>query len=405
METLFHQSQHLISKTGDTFHRNLYYYIDWNCRLIEIFGARGVGKTTLMLQKAKEFRKKGAEKVLYTSLDDPYFFNHSILEIADDFQKFGGVFLFLDEVHKYPSKHPGYDWSAEIKVIFDKFPELKIIYSGSSVLQLFKGHGDLSRRKCSYNLPGLSFREYIKWNTGQNFNTFTLRQILEKHVQISGEITEAIKIIPLFNDYLRQGYYPYYHEAPEQFYIRLRDTVNVILEQDLNSVAAFAYENQLRLKKLLGVLCESAPFTPNLTSLRSDLYISDHRTLLNYLNTLEKAELLSTLDKQSSGIKRMHKPSKIYLNNTNLAYCLSMKEPNKGMLRETFFFNQVSLFHQLTFPKQGDFLVDNDYTFEIGGKNKSKNQIKDIPRSILALDDIETGFGNKVPLWLFGFLY
>ena len=405
METLFEQSRHVISKTTEVFHRNLYYYIDWNCRLIEIFGARGVGKTTLMLQKAKELSKKGAEKVLYTSLDDPFFFNHSILEIADDFQKYGGAFLFLDEVHKYPSKHPGYDWSAEIKVIYDKFPGLKIIYSGSSVLQLFKGHGDLSRRKCSYNLPGLSLREYINWNTNKKFNTFTLQQIIEKHIQISGEITEEIKILPLFNNYLRQGYYPYYYEAPDQFCIRLRDTVNVILEQDLHSVAAFAYENQVKLKKLLGVLCESAPFTPNLTNLRSELYISDHRTLLNYLHTLEKAELLSTLEKQATGMKRMHKPSKIYLNNTNLSHCLSIERPNKGTLRETFFFNQLRLFHRINFPKQGDFIVDDSLTFEIGGKNKSKYQIKDIPNSILALDDIETGFGNKVPLWLFGFLY
>jgi predicted AAA+ superfamily ATPase len=405
MESLFEYSQQRINRINTDFFRSIFNTIDWGCRLIEIRGARGVGKTTLMLQKAFQLSNKNTPKVLYASLDDPFFYNHTILEVAEYFTKFGGLYLFLDEVHKYPSKFPKHDWSAEIKVIYDRFPDLQIVYSGSSVLQLFKGHGDLSRRKCSYNLSGLSFREFINWKNQKDYPVYTLSQLLDNHSDIASTITNEIKIIPLFIDYLNHGYYPYYKEAPEQFCNRLKDTINVILEQDLPTVASFSHENHVKLKKLLAVLAESVPFTPNLTNLRSELFITDQRTLLSYLDALEKAELLCTLDKEAKGMKKMHKPSKIYLNNTNLLHCLFFDKPNIGTKRETFFYNQIRSVHRVNYPENGDFLVDSKYTFEIGGKNKSSMQIQNIVNSYLAIDDIEIGFGNKIPLWLFGFLY
>jgi len=405
METLFEQSQQRIKRVKSDFFRSIFYTIDWNCRLIEIKGPRGVGKTTLMLQQAQKLSKTSSSAVLYVSLDDPYFYNHTIIDTADYFIKFGGLYLFLDEVHKYPSKFPKHDWSTEIKVIYDRYPDLQVIYSGSSVLQLFKGHGDLSRRKCSYNLPGLSFREYINWINRTELPVCTLSQVINNHTDIAKTITNNLKIIPLFIDYLKHGYYPYYKEAPDQFCNRLRDTINVILEQDLPAVASFSHENHIKLKKLLAVLAESVPYTPNLTNLRSELFIADQRTLLNYLDALEKAELLTTLDKAVKGMKKMQKPSKIYLNNTNLLNCLFFDKPNTGTQRETFFFNQLRNNHSVNYPEKGDFIVDSRYTFEIGGKNKNTSQIQDVADSFLAVDDIEIGFGNKIPLWLFGFLY
>lgn len=405
MESLFEQSRQQVKRVKTNFYRSVYHTIDWNCRLIEINGARGVGKTTLMLQHAKKLGGNSPEKVLYVSLDDPYFYNHSIIDLADFFNKFGGLFLFLDEVHKYPAKFPNHDWSAEVKVIYDKYPDMQVIYSGSSVLQLFRGHGDLSRRKCSYNLPGLSLREYINWTQNKDFAPVTLSQILHNHQSIATLISGEIKVMPFFLNYLKHGYYPYYHEAPNQFCIRLRDTINVILEQDIPVVASFTHENHVKLKKLLAILSESVPFTPNLTNLRSELYIADQRTLLNYLDVLEKAELLCTLDKAAKGMKKLQKPSKIYLNNTNLLNCLYFDKPNIGTQRETFFFNQIKSLHKINYPQQGDFIVDSKFTFEIGGKNKKSFQIQETPGAFLAMDDIEIGFGNRIPLWLFGFLY
>lgn len=405
METLFEQSQLRLKRLNSHFLRSMHSSIDWGCQLIEIKGARGVGKTTLMLQKASMLSRTESGKVLYVSLDDPFFYNHTIVEVAEYFLKFGGKYLFLDEVHKYPAKYPKHDWSSEIKVAYDRYPELKIVYSGSSVLQLYKGHGDLSRRKCSYNLPGLSLREYINWTNKTDWPVYSMAQILSHHSEIAASIIDKIKIIPLFIDYLKHGYYPYYREAPEQFCTRLKDTINVILEQDLPAVATFSRENNVKLKKLLAILSASVPFTPNLTQLRSELFIADQRTLLSYLDALEKAELLNTLDKEAKGLKKLQKPSKIYLNNSNLLNCLFFDKPNIGTQRETFFLNQTRSIHQVNYPNKGDFIVDSKHTFEVGGKNKSSQQIADVPNSYIVADDIEIGHGNKIPLWLFGFLY
>ncbi|MFW6222545.1 MAG: ATP-binding protein [Bacteroidota bacterium] len=406
METLFKLSENRIKQVPVAFTRSLFDIINWNCRLIEIRGSRGTGKTTLMLQRAKNIPRDQPEEVLYSSLDDPYYYSRSIIETAEEFVKYGGKYLFLDEVHKYPPKHKESDWSAEVKVIYDRYPELNIIYSGSSLLALHKGLGDLSRRKCSYNLSGLSFREYLNWNYSLNIPVYGLYDILRDHIKISTSVTEKIKVLPAFQEYLKTGFFPFYAEAPKEYCRRLKDILNVILEQDVNIFTAYNAEIFVKLKKLLAVLSDSSPFTPNFSQLRSDLYISDHRTLLNYLSILEKAELLNLLQRKAKGIKKLQKPDKVYLKNTNLAYCLHDEKLEKGMLRECFFMNQLRVKHEVFLPSSGDFFIFPDLCFEVGGKNKTAKQLTNNKgQSFLAIDDIETGFGNRIPLWMFGLLY
>lgn len=404
MQELLETSIRLTGHIGLNFKRYLFNRIAWRDRLIEINGSRGTGKTTLMLQRVKELNSTTKGSALYVSLDDPYFFKNSISDLADRFQKFGGKFIFLDEVHKYPSKYDGFDWSAELKTIYDKFPDLFIIYSGSSILKLYKGQGDLSRRRSIYHLKGLSFREFLMYDAGLEFPPLSW-EILDDHLNIATEITSQVKIFHYFSEYLKNGYYPFYKESPEKYHERLKDVLNVILETDIPSVADIPFETILKIKKLLGVIGSSVPYTPNLSNLRSELYITDQRTLLKYLNYLEKAEIINALSKKARGNHILTKPDKIYLNNTNLFQSLNIHNPEAGTVRETFFYNQVESFASVKYPRFGDFLLNDSVLIEVGGKNKSKNQIKGHAHSYLALDDIETGFGNSIPLWLFGFLY
>jgi uncharacterized protein len=405
MQQLYSISSKLIGSVNTFFKRNLYNQIDWSQQLIEIRGARGVGKTTLMLQKAKEYFTNDAESVLYISLDDSYFYNHSIKETAVEFSQYGGKYLFIDEVHKYPEKYPGHDWSAELKNIYDQIPELKVVYSGSSIIQLHKGNGDLSRRKSSFVMSGLSFREYLGINNTQSIQIYTLEEIIDNHVDIANNIISEIKILPHFKKYLEFGYYPFYFENPDQYYQRIKNVINLILEIDIPAVTDISFEAINKIKKLLATIASTVPYTPNLTKLSNELNISDLRTFYKYLGFLEKSELLSLLSANAKGNKILQKPDKIFLNNTNLIYALNPTSTNIGLVRETFFNNQIRYNHTVHYPKIGDFLLNNKYTFEIGGKNKDSKQIKNIKNSFLAQDDIEIGFGNKIPLWLFGFLY
>ena len=400
----FETSNKLINKVSLDFKRYLFSKINWKSRLIEINGARGVGKTTMLLQKAKLLNQEKANCAIYFTLDDPLFFKQSIIDVADEFSKYGGKYIFLDEVHKYPSKYENYDWSAEIKNIYDTKPELNIIYSGSSILKIYKGQGDLSRRRVIYKLGGLSLREYLVYNKIEKFDSYKIDELLENHIQIAEHITEKINIIPHIRKYFDTGYYPFYNESPEQYFIRLKEIISVILETDIPSVADISYETIMKIKKLLAVIANVVPYTPNLTKTGRDLYITDHRTLLKYLNYLDKAELLILLSEEARGNQILRKPDKIYLNNTNLLKCLDIK-PKIGTVRETFFINQLINYHSITTPTKGDFMVNNNYLFEIGGKNKGRKQIKNNNTAWLVLDDIEIGFGNVVPLWLFGFLY
>lgn len=403
MEQLLEISNRLINACDSSFKRYAFSRINWSHRLIEIKGSRGVGKTTLMLQKAKALQDNN-KHVLYVSLDHSYFFKNELLQLADTFYKYGGHYLFIDEVHKYPKKNKGLDWSLELKNIYDAYPSLQLVYSGSSILQLYKGAGDLSRRKVAYHLKGLSFREYLWFDKNLNFEQLTLDHIFQNHVAISNRIIKDHRILPVFDTYIKTGYYPFYKEGVEVYFDRISEIINVILETDIPSVSDITFETSLRLKTLLSLLAQTVPFTPNLKKLTGQLYLSDYRTVLKYLSYLSKAELITVLNTSGSGNQILNKPDKIYLNNTNLSYTLSPQDINSGTLRETFVLNQLVPEHAVSYPKHGDFMV-NGSIIEVGGPNKKQKQIQHLDQAYIAKDGIETGFGNVIPLWLFGFLY
>lgn len=398
MDKLFQYSTSRISLVNTGFKRYLWNKIDWNNRLIAITGARGVGKTTLLLQYIKENLAANPDEVIYVNLDDLYFSKNTIVDFADKFVKRGGKYLFFDEVHKYNN------WSQEVKNIYDYFNELKIIITGSSALDIFKGKADLSRRAIMYKMQGLSFREYIALKYKHSFPILSLDEILSNPVTYISEILTKIKPIKLFEEYLKTGYYPFFLEDEQNFHIRLKQTVNHVLNSDLPSVEKIDFTSVHNLRKLLSILTEIVPFKPNILKLSKQVEVS-RETLIKYLYLLSRADLLMLLQTDTLGISKMNKPEKVYLNNPNLAYALTYTQVNKGTLRETFFFNQLSEEHNVFYSGKSDFLVNNKYTFEIGGKNKTSKQIQDIDKAYIAADNIEYAQGNKIPLWLFGFLY
>jgi len=405
LEILFEIHQRLINHTPLGFIRSLFYKINWESTLIEIRGARGVGKTTLMLQYIKSDFEEDDTSVLYFSADDPYFYSHSIIETIDTFVKYGGQHIFIDEVHKYIPKHEHSDWSSEIKAVYDRYPGLKIVYSGSSIIQLHKGIGDLSRRVSIYNLSGLSFREYLEYNNILKHEAIDLETILNQHKTITQGITSKILILPAFREYLKHGYYPFYNEDKEKYYEKLKNVISVIMETDIPSVIDIPFVSVNKMKKLLSVLTTSSPFTPNLTAVGKKIGITDQRTLLKYMNYLEKSLLIRSLRRKAIGNSVLRKPEKVFIANTNFAYALDSELVNKGTLREIFFYSQVADCCRVNLPKHGDFILNNKYIFEIGGKNKNKEQLRNLKNAFFVLDDIEQGIFNKIPLWLFGFLY
>ena len=398
MENLFKTFYQLLGRTDISFVRYLYPKIRWNNRLIGITGARGTGKTTMLLQHIKTTFGNAPKEALYVSLDNIWFSNNRLIDLVSDFDKMGGKYLFLDEVHKYGN------WSQEIKNAYDSFPDLKMVFTGSSMLEIYRGNADLSRRAIDYELHGMSFREFLKFDQNIEFDAFALEDILQNHIQIASAINEKIKPLPLFHRYLKEGYYPYYKEDSEIYGERLLHTVNVILETDLPSVENIEIHTIKKIKQLLFVIAQRVPFSPNIKELATILETS-RKSLLNYLTFLEKAQLLNLLQQDVSGLKTLSKPEKIYLNNTNLAYTLESKKPDIGNLRETFFFNQLKAIGEITSAHKADFTVNNKYVFEVGGKNKGHEQIMGLKDAYLALDNQEYGFGNKIPLWLFGMLY
>jgi hypothetical protein len=301
-------------------------------------------------------------------------------------------------VQKYPN------WSKEIKSIYDNYPELQITISGSSAIEILKGEGDLSRRALIYQLHGLSLREFAEMKYQQKFDTISLDQIINNATSISISISNEIKPIKLFEEYLSHGYYPFSINDETNFAQRMMQVINVVLETDIPSVNNIDYNAVLKMKKLLGIIAESVPFKPNVTKLAVQLSLS-RETLLKYFTLLAKADVISTLYSNTKGISALNKPEKIYLQNPNLAHLLSSQNANTGNIRETFFLNQLQINHQVEYPVKGDFLVDKKYTFEVGGKNKSTLQIKEISNAYIAADNIEIAVGNKIPLWMFGFMY
>jgi len=373
--------------------------IEWlkqNEKLIGIKGSRGVGKTTLLLQYAKTVLKN--DSFVYISLDNLYFTENSLLNFADEFYKNGGKVLLIDEVHHYPN------WSLELKNIYDLFPDLKVVYTGSSLLHLSKGLSDLSRRSVVYNLPGLSLREFINFSTKLNLAPISLDEILANHESIAKHIWKETKPIKWFNQYINHGYYPFFLEGIENYHQKLNGVILQVLESDLPYISGVSYSNINKLKQLLYVISESVPFKPNIEKLSERIGISKN-TLKDYLHYLKDALLISMLYSDSKGISRLTKPDKIYLHNTNLMFALANNSSNTGNERETFFYNALSANHAVSYTPKGDFLIDGRYTFEVGGRNKKQKQIQGVENAYLAIDGIETGYGNKIPLWLFGFIY
>lgn len=366
--------------------------------MLALKGPRGAGKTTLMLQRIKYGLDLPSTKALYITADHYWFYTNTLYETAEKFYLSGGRYLFIDEVHKYPQ------WSRELKNIYDGFPTMKIVFSASSALDIYRGEADLSRRVITYNLPGMSFREYLKLKGILSQESISIDNIIFNHEQIATEITKQIQPMPYFREYLKVGYLPIIAESRiEDIPARLIQVINTVVESDLAYTETFDSGTANKIKKLLGVIAESVPFKPNISALARKLNISRESVYL-WLIYLDNAGLLNSLSREGKGVSTLQKPDKIFLENTNLAYALK-ESPDIGSIRETFTMNQlVNAGFNVSLPLKGDFLA-NGYHIEVGGKNKTDKQIQDIENSVIAADDIEVGYGNKVPLWLFGFLY
>lgn len=385
-----------IREVETRFHRYLYSNIDWNVRILALNGPRGVGKTTMFLQYLKEHSAE-AERALYISLDTAWLEPREIFELAKYHVEHGGTRLFLDEVHYLK------DWQRVIKNLYDNFKGLRIAYTGSSILRMVEGSGDLSRRQVAYTLAGLSFREYLQLEGICDENPIQLSELLKSHVALAERITEGLRILPHFEAYLRYGYYPFSREDVLHFPEKLMQVVNQVLDVDLPKAEDVTPETVRKIRKMLTILATSTPQTPRLGSLCRDLGM-EWRQGVKVIYALRRAGLLGLLAEDADALKHLGAPSKIYCDNTNLMSVLTVT-PDKGTGREAFFNNQLSVRNQPTYPKDGDFLVDGKYLFEVGGAKKTFSQIKDIPNSFLAVDGTEVGRGNRIPLWLFGFLY
>ena len=389
MQTLFEYSNRLISNVDKKFTRYLYNTIHWENRLIGIVGPRGVGKTTLVLQYIKN--NLDVRHTLYVSAEDFYFVKHRLSDLASDFVKWGGKYLFIDEIHKYP------DWSNELKLIYDYHNHLKVVFTGSSVLDLKKGSADLSRRAVLYNLQGLSFREYLMLFHQIEVPVFNLNEILNHQVKVP----QMAHPLPLFADYLKRGYYPFALEP--DFDLKLLQVVHQTLESDIPVYAGMNVSKGRQLKQLMAIIAESVPFKPNMTKISEILAIS-RNVIADYLLYMEEAGMLAQLRDDTKGIRGLGKINKVYLDNTNLVYILGGENANKGNIRETFFLNQCRVHHQIVSSNLADFKME-DKDFEIGGKNKGLKQIETAENGFLVKDDIESGFFNTIPLWHFGLMY
>ena len=378
------------------FKRYLYDRINWNVRLLGIKGARGVGKTTLLMQHIKE-SFTNLDEVLYVSLDNMWFNTHSLEELVDFLYTHGVMHIYIDEVHKHKN------WTQLLKNFYDNYPDLHIVYTGSAMLAIDNSKIDLSRRQSLYTLHDLSFREYLEYEGVATIPAITLKDLLSKHTQYAMDVTSKIKVLKHFDRYLRKGCYPYYKESGEDYLMRVAEVVQLVIDSDIPSVEDITYTTVLKIKKLLMVIAENVPLEPNINKLAAEMESTRDQTL-KMLYLLDRAALLWLLTDKAKDYKHLTGPKKIYLNNPNLMYALS-GNLSKGTLRETFFANQMGAVATLTMPKQGDFMVNGKYLFEVGGSRKTFDQIADLPNSYLAIDDIETGSGNRIPLWLFGCMY
>jgi len=395
---LIQRARRQLKATPTSFHRHLMGEIAWEDTLICIQGARGTGKTTLMKQRLKEQFGESCSKALYVSLDDLWFSRYRVEDVVVYLYDHGYTHLFMDEVH-----HHGRDWSQLMKNLCDQFPGMSFVYSGSSMLQMAQARSDLSRRQAVYSLNGLSFREFLKFEGALDYPAVSLEEILERHVEIAEVLTAKTKLLPLFERYCEMGFYPFYRSVHGQYRDRLVETVNKVLYDDYPAMEDVSQETIRRVRKMLMVLSASTPQTPNMSQLYQQLE-TDRLQGLKMLRALELSGLLALVPGKGANLKNLAKPDKIYCDNTNLMYAL-VQHPDVGVMRETFFFNQLRKKHEVVFSGVGDFLVDGRYVFEVGGKEKGFEQIRNLPDSFVVSDGIEVGMGNRIPLWLFGFLY
>ena len=389
METLFQYSNQLISTVEVAFTRYAYDQINWQNRMLGLTGPRGVGKTTLVLQHIKN--KLNRSETLYVTAEDFYFAKNRLTDLANDFVKAGGKYLFIDEIHKYP------DWSQELKLIYDYHQDLKVVFTGSSVLDIKKGSADLSRRAVVYHMQGLSFREYLMLFHQTEVPRHSLDEIINHRVSTP----QLPHPLPLFSEYLKRGYYPFSRE--DDFAIKLQQVVNQTLETDIPTYAQMNVSTGRKLKQLMAILAESVPFKPNMSKIAEMLNIS-RNNIADYLLYMEEAGMITQLRPSTEGLRALGKVDKVYLENTNLVYSLASENQNKGNVRETFFINQVKVHHRVAASSLADFTVD-DMDFEVGGKNKGLKQIKSADKGFIVKDDIETGFLQTIPLWHFGLMY
>lgn len=390
--------QRRLMATPLSFFRYLYSQIDWEDTLIGIKGPKGCGKTTLLLQHIKEsFKGKDLQRVLYVSLDNLWFSTHDIIDVVEQHYTQGGTHIFIDEIHHYKQ------WKMLLKNLCDDFPGLHIVYTGSSMLQIESGEADLSRRLAMYEMRGLSFREFLEFERVSAMEPVALEQLLFEHEQIAMDICSKAKILELFKKYLEVGYYPFFKSVHHGFYQRLQSVVNQVIEVDYPNVEDISISTIRKTKKLLMLLAERVPQLPKMAEIYKELE-TDRNQGLKMLYALQRGGLLQLLGDNTKSPNNLSRPDKIYINNPTLMYALT-SHVDVGTLRETFFINQLSQAHEVRYPATGDFLIDRKYLFEVGGKGKTFDQIKDVENSYLAVDDTEIGRKNRIPLWMFGLLY
>lgn len=384
--------------TKETFVRSIDAQINWNSRLIGIRGARGCGKTTLLLQHLKNNHMDlvSEGKAMYVSLDNLWFAGNSLAALASTFAKSGGRLLYLDEVHKCR------DWPVHLKNIYDNYPELQVVFTGSSLLEILDARADLSRRAVMYRMQGLSFREFVNMKTGSTFERLALDDIFKRHVELSYGICSNIRPFEYFGEYLKTGYYPFFLEGTDTYCMKLEETINMILDIELPLLRNVDIAHVPKIRRLLAVIAESSPFMLNSSKLSTAMEMN-RTTLLSYLKYLSDAKLTISLFKDARGVSSMQRPDKLFLENTNLMYLLQGNRVVEGNIRETFLANQLSHDHRVEFSDVSDFLVDGTYTIECG--DKSGDRIRTLENAYVAADGIEYGTGSRIPLWLFGFLY
>ena len=389
MEQLIELLRRLLLLTDTSYIRYLYDKIDWSARMIGIVGPRGVGKTTMLLQRIK--LNHSLDDTLFINADDLYFAEHRLFDLASDFYKNGGRHLFIDEVHKYS------EWSKELKMIYDYYPDFQIIFTGSSILDIYKGNADLSRRALSYYLPGLSFREYLNLSYGMQLPAYSLEDILSHKI----EFPETRLPLPLFKEYMMKGYYPFFRDPGYEQ--RLRNVIGLTVENDIPIYASMNIASTKKIRQLLYIISQSVPFKPNFTKIGQ--MIDVHRNqVTDFLYYLERAGIIAQLRGETGGIRLLGKVEKVYLDNTNLIYALAENKSDIGNIRETFFLSQMKVYNDVFSSEKSDFRIEN-FTFEVGGQGKQQKQIEGIENAYIVKDNIEYGYKNIIPLWHFGFNY